>query len=86
MTRWTACFAVLTLMSALAVVFATQISRESFVDLQALRQERDELQVRWEQLTLEQSTLADHGRVAATARKKLSMKQPRQTTVVVLQR
>lgn len=86
MIRWVAAFSALTVLSALAVVFATQASRESFVELQSQRDVRDELQVHWERLALEQSTLADHGRVAANARKNLNMRPPQNTAVVVLER
>ena len=86
MSRWLVTFSVLAMLSALAVVFVTQASRESFFALQTARQDRDELQVHWERLALEQSTLADHGRVAARARRQLNMQPPVDTAVVVLQR
>lgn len=62
--------------SALAVVYSSHESRKLFIELQALQEMRDELDVEWGRMQLEQSTWATHGRIEATAREKLSMRLP----------
>lgn len=70
--------------SAMGVVYAKFQSRTLFADLQALRLERDALEVEWGQLQLEQSAWAAHGRVERVARNQLGMVLPssRQAKVI----
>lgn len=62
--------------SSLAVVYGKHEARLRFVDLQKLTQQRDELDIEWGQLQLEQSTWATHGRVERVARDDLRMLIP----------
>lgn len=75
------CFA-----SALAVIYGAHEARKLYIELQALQEVRDELDVEWGRLQLEQSTWATHGRVEATAREKLGMRLPTPETVVIVRR
>jgi cell division protein FtsL len=59
------------------VVYGKHEARLRFVDLQKLTQQRDELDIEWGQLQLEQSTWATHGRVERVARDDLHMLIPR---------
>ena len=70
--------------SAMGVVYGKFQSRALFDQLQALRLERDGLEVEWGQLQLEQSAWAAHGRVESMARTQLDMVLPsdRQARVV----
>ena len=72
------------LSSAMSVVYAKFQSRALFAELQTLRLERDDLEVEWGQLQLEQSAWAAHGRVDSTARTQLGMVLPssRQARVI----
>lgn len=70
--------------SALGVVYAKHQSRKLFVELQALQKARDDLDIEWGQLQLEQSTWATHGRVEGIAGPKLGMEIPEPNQVVVL--
>lgn len=63
--------------SAIAVVWSKHQARSLFIELQTLTSERDELDIRWGQLKLEQSAWATHGRVEQTARVDLKMVIPR---------
>jgi cell division protein FtsL len=74
----------LTLATALGVVYARFETRSRFVELQRLYAARDELQVEWGQLQLEQSTWTTHGRFDKVARERLGMRIPLQSSVVVL--
>ena len=64
------------LASSLGVIYAKQEARTHFYELQKLTNERDELDIEWGQLQLEQSTLATHGRVEQAARDDLHMSIP----------
>jgi cell division protein FtsL len=64
------------LASSLGVVYAKHEARNRFNELQKLTQQRDELDIEWGQLQLEQSTLATHSRVEQAARDDLRMSIP----------
>ena len=59
---------VLVLGSSLGVVYAKQESRNRFNELQKLTKARDDLDIEWGQLQLEQATWATHSRVEQVAR------------------
>ena len=65
--------------SSLGVVYSKQEARNRFDDLQRLTRERDELDIEWGQLQLEQSTWATNGRVESVARDDLHMVIPQAT-------
>ncbi len=62
--------------TSLGVVYGKQEARNRFNDLQRLTRERDELDIEWGQLQLEQSTWATNGRVETVARDELPMVIP----------
>lgn len=70
--------------SALGVVYTQHQARKSFVELQALQAVRDELNIEWGRLQLEQSTWATHGRIEVIARDKLDMMIPSPAAVVLV--
>lgn len=70
--------------SALSVVNARHNSRKFFVALQASKAERDDLNIEFGQLQLEQSAWATHGRIERIARDKLKMRIPDQQSVVLI--
>jgi cell division protein FtsL len=76
---------VLVMISAFSVIYAKHQSRKLFVELQALHKARDDMDIEWGQLQLEQSTLATHSRVEKTASAKLGMVIPETKQVVILQ-
>jgi len=76
---------VLTVASSFAVIYAKHESRKLFVELQGLHKARDDMEIEWGQLELEQSTLATHGRVEGKAAAKLGMVSPEANQVVILQ-
>ena len=65
------------LLSAYGVVVSKQETRQQFQKLVALQGDRDELDIEWGQLQLEQSAWATHGRIESEARHILQMKLPR---------
>lgn len=70
--------------SAIGVVHARYRHRQLFVDLSRLEKERDELDIEFSRLQLEQATLAESNRVDQIARIRLGMKTPEPMDIVVL--
>jgi len=70
--------------TGIEIVYAKYLSRVEFVELQALRAERQKLEVRWGQLRLEEAALTTQPRIETMARKLLGMYLPRNEDVRVL--
>ncbi len=79
-------FAVVCVTSALALIYTKHESRKLFVELEALTQERDELNIEWGQLQIEQSTWATHARIEQVATDNLSLVRPESTEIFVIER
>jgi cell division protein FtsL len=62
--------------SAAAAVYFKHRSREMFVELERLETRRDNLQIEWGQLQLEQSAWSTHAFVERVASAKLHMGMP----------
>jgi len=73
------------LASSLGVIYAKQEARNRFNDLQKLTKARDDLDIEWGQLQLEQSTWATHGRVEQVARDDLRMIIPQASDLRIVQ-
>ena len=71
--------------SSLGVVYAKHEARSRFNELQQLTQQRDDLDIEWGQLQLEQSTWATHGRVERVAHDDLKMLIPRAADLRIVQ-
>jgi len=76
---------VFVLASCLGVVWSKHQARSLFVELQSLESTRDQLNIEWGQLKLEQSAWSTHGRVEQMARSDLRMVIPRPTDVRLVQ-
>ena len=70
--------------SAIAVVFARHEHRQLFIQLTALEKARDELNIEFGRLQLEQATWAESNRIDQVAREKLGMKFPESSDIVVV--
>ena len=79
-------FAVVCVLSALALVYTKHESRKLFVELEQLTHERDELNIEWGQLQIEQSTWAQHARIEQVATEDLSLVRPDATEIFVIER
>ena len=73
------------LASALGVVHGKQEARNQFNELQKLTTQRDDLDIEWGQLQLEQSTWATHGRVEQVAHDSLGMVTPLASELRIVQ-
>ena len=73
-----------TIASAIGVVFMRHRHRQLFVELSRLEHARDEINIEFGRLQLEQATLAQATRVDQEARGRLGMKFPDATAIVVI--
>jgi cell division protein FtsL len=69
---------------SVTVVELRHRSRLLFAELQALRAERDALNVEWGQLLLEEGTWSEHRRIERLARERLDMGMPDSEHIVVV--
>lgn len=72
--------------SALGVVHARNEHRLVFVQVSALEKARDELNIDFGRLQLEQATWAESNRIDQVARDRLGMKLPEAAEIVVIRR
>jgi cell division protein FtsL len=79
-------FALVCVMSAIALIYTKHESRKLFVELETLTQERDQLNIEWGQLQIEQSTWATHARIEQVAKDDLSLVRPEATDIYVIER
>ena len=79
-------FALVWVLSAMALIYTKHESRKLFVELEQLTRERDELNIEWGQLQIEQSTWATHARIEQVATEDLSLVRPQSTEIFVIER
>ena len=79
-------FALVCVVSALALIKTKHEARKLFVELETLTDERDELNIEWGQLQIEQSTWATHARIEQVATDDLSLVRPESTEIYVIER
>ncbi len=79
-------FAVVCVLSAMALVYTKHESRKLFIELEGLSHERDELNIEWGQLQIEQSTWAQHARIEQVATDDLALVRPATTEIYVIER
>lgn len=70
--------------SAIAVVHARHAHRQAFVELSRLQNARDELNIEFGRLQLEQATVAESTRLESIARTRLAMRTPEPAEIVVV--
>ena len=70
--------------SAIGVVYQRYRYRQLFVELTRLERERDELNIEFGRLQLEQATWAQANRIDQVARQRLGMKFPEAEDIVVV--
>lgn len=71
--------------SALGAIWSKHQARTLFVEMQRLQMQRDQLDIEWGQLKLEQSAWSTHGRVEQVARADLRMVIPQPQEVRLVQ-
>ena len=73
-----------TLGSAAGAIYSKHRARELFLELERLNQQRDELEIEWGRLQLEQSAWSTHAFVESVATQKLRMTTPRPAEIEVV--
>jgi cell division protein FtsL len=73
------------LSSSAGAVYCTFRARQLFIALEQLSAERDNLDIQWGQLQLEQSAWSTHAFVESVAGKKLHMSMPAPKDIVIVQ-
>lgn len=74
----------LTLGSAAGAIYSKHRARELFLELERLNRARDELEIDWGRLQLEQSAWSTHAFVESVATQKLKMTTPRPAEIEVV--
>lgn len=72
------------LATSLGLVYAKYQSRKLFIELQSLQTVKDEMDIEWGRLQLEQGTWATHGRIERIASERLGMVIPPAESVVIV--
>jgi cell division protein FtsL len=75
---------VLLIVSAFAVIYFTHLHRQATSELEMLRSQRDELDIEWRNLLLEQSSLSEHSAIETKAKKLLNMKRPDAESEIII--
>lgn len=70
--------------SGIAVVYARQQHRQAYVQLTRLLRERDEINIEFSRLQLEQATWAETNRIEQVATERLGMAFPASAELVVV--
>ncbi len=70
--------------SAFAVIYCTHLNRQTTSQLEVLLTKRDELDIEWRNLLLEQSSLAEHSTIETKASKLLKMQRPTTSSEVII--
>ena len=72
------------LLSGMAVIFGSHQNRQQVIALEDLMQQKDELDVEWRNLVLEQRALTEHNRIETLVEKQLDMYRPTADDEVVV--
>ena len=74
----------LVVISAFSVIYYTHVNRQTTSELEQLFTQRDELDIEWRNLLLEQSSLAEHSAIENKANKLLNMKRPDTKSEIII--
>jgi cell division protein FtsL len=74
-----------TIASAIAVTWARHLHRQAYIELSTLERGRDELNIEFGRLQLEQATWSEANRIEQVAGTRIGMKFPEDADIVVLQ-
>lgn len=74
----------LVVVSAFSVIYYTHMNRQTTSKLEQLYTQRDELDIEWRNLLLEQNSLAEHSAIESRAKKLLNMKRPDANSEIIV--
>jgi len=75
---------IMVVLSAFSVIYLTHLNRQTTIKLENLLTDRDELDVEWRNLLLEQNSLAEHSTIESKAKRRLQMKRPSVDSEVIV--
>ena len=75
---------ILVVVSAFSVIYYTHVNRQTTSELELLYTQRDELDIEWRNLLLEQNSLAEHSAIESKAKKFLKMKRPDAKSEIII--
>jgi cell division protein FtsL len=75
---------ILVVISAFSVIYYTHVNRQTTSELEQLFTRRDELDIEWRNLLLEQNSLAEHSAIESKATKLLKMKRPNAKSEIII--
>ncbi len=87
MTRgalWIAALLVALFVSSLAKIWVVHVNRTTFTAVQGAQATRDEMNIEWGRLQIEQAAWSTHARVEQVATERLSMRVPDPDAVVIV--
>ncbi|KGJ95272.1 cell division protein FtsL [Colwellia psychrerythraea] len=71
-------------LSAFSVIYYSHVNRQTTSELEILLSQKDELNIEWRNLLLEQSSLAEHSAIESKAKNLLDMKRPNGNSEVIV--
>ncbi len=71
-------------MSAFSVIYYSHVNRQTTSELEVLLSKKDELNIEWRNLLLEQNSLAEHSAIETKAVKMLNMKKPTAASEIII--
>jgi cell division protein FtsL len=74
----------LVVISAFSVIYYTHVNRQTTSELEILFTERDELDIEWRNLLLEQNSLAEHSVIESKAKDLFKMKRPSTDSEIII--
>jgi cell division protein FtsL len=84
-TLLTLLLAIAVLSGAIGVVYARHLHRQAYIELTQLEHDRDELNIEFGRMQIEQATWSEANRIEQVAGTRLGMKFPEDADIVVLQ-
>jgi cell division protein FtsL len=72
------------LVSAAMVILSAHHNRQMAINVEKLMQQKDQLDVEWRHLILEQGALTEHNRIESMVKKQLNMRRPSPDEEVVV--
>lgn len=71
-------------LSSFSVIYYSHLNRQKTSELEILLSKKDELNIEWRNLLLEQNSLAEHSAIESKAKKHLKMKRPNTNSEVIV--
>lgn len=81
---WSYCLVILVVISAFLVIYFTHMNRQTTSELEVLLTQRDDLDIEWRNLLLEQNSLSEHSAIESKAAKQLNMKRPSADSEIII--